>query len=157
MHAKREKQILQEERRRGRGPRILVARPEPIEVDPGSTAVIVVDMQNDFGSKCGMFDRAGIDISGIRNVIAPIARMLRCARAYGMAIVYVKAGYRPDLSDLGAPGSPNRERHLLYGVGQQIVAPDGAEGRILIRDTWNTDIIPELCPQPGDAVVSELL
>jgi ureidoacrylate peracid hydrolase len=44
-------------------------------------------------------------------------------------------------------------RHLQIGVGQTVRAPDGSESRILIRDTWNTDIVPQLTPQAGDAVV----
>ena len=32
-------------------------------------------------------------------------------------------------------------------------APDGRESRILIRDTWNTDIVPELKPQADDVVI----
>ena len=32
-------------------------------------------------------------------------------------------------------------------------APNGAESRILIRDTWNTEILEELAPQPGDTVI----
>ena len=47
------------------------ARPQAILIDTGSTAVIVVDMQNDFGSKGGMLDRMGIDISGIQKAVAP--------------------------------------------------------------------------------------
>lgn len=36
--------------------RIVVdATPEPLAVDSGRTAVIVVDMQNDFGAEGGMF------------------------------------------------------------------------------------------------------
>jgi hypothetical protein len=38
------------------------AKPAPVTIDIAKTAVIVVDMQNDFGSRGGMFDRAGIDI-----------------------------------------------------------------------------------------------
>jgi len=37
--------------------------PEPITIDPARTAVIVIDMQNDFGTKGRMFDRAGVDIA----------------------------------------------------------------------------------------------
>ena len=70
-----------------------------------------------------------------------------------MKIVYLKMGFHPDLSDLGSEGSPNRVRHLRLGVGETVRAPNGAEGRILIRDTWNTDIVPELKPQAGDVVV----
>ena len=75
------------------------ANPEPIAIDTAKTAVIVVDMQNDFGSKGGMFDRAGIDISGIQKVVDPTARVLASARSAGVKIIYLKMGFRPDLSD----------------------------------------------------------
>jgi ureidoacrylate peracid hydrolase len=131
----------------------LDAKPEAITLDPVMTAVIVVDMQNDFGSKGGMFDRAGIDISGIQEAVGPTAKVLAAARKLEIKIIYLKMGYKPDLSDLGAPKSVNRVRHLRLGVGEKIIAPDGNESRILIRDTWNTDIVPELKPQPGNDVI----
>src|SRR5690242_2171081 len=103
----------------------VVARPEPISIDTATTAVIVVDMQNDFGSKGGMFDRAGIDISGIQKAVAPTKAAIDIARGAGIKIVYLKMAYLPDLSDLGAPDSVNRVRHLKLGVGQAVKAPDG--------------------------------
>ena len=129
------------------------AKPEPITIDPAQSAVIVVDMENDFVAKGGMFDRAGIDISGAQKAIAPTAKVLSTARQAGLKIIYLKMGYRPDLSDLGTEDSVNRTRHLKLGVGQKIEAPDGRESRVLIRDTWNTDIVPELKPQAGDIVI----
>ena len=51
--------------------------------DPATTAEIVVDMQNDFGSKGGMFDRAGIGISGIQEAVGPTAKVLAAARSLG--------------------------------------------------------------------------
>jgi ureidoacrylate peracid hydrolase len=131
----------------------LDAKPEPIAIDPARTAVIVVDMENDFASKGGMFDRAGIDISGAQKAIAPIAKVLAAARQAGLKIIYLKMGYHPDLSDLGESDSVNRTRHLKLGVGQKNQAPDGGESRILIRDTWDTDIVPELKPKPNDIVI----
>jgi ureidoacrylate peracid hydrolase len=131
----------------------LDAKPQPIAIDAARTAVIVIDMQNDFGSKGGMFDLAGIDITGIQNVVAPIARVLVAARGAGIRIIYLKMAFRPDLSDLGAPDSVNRVRHLRMNVGKTVRAPDGREGRILIRDTWNTDVVPELKPKPEDIVL----
>ncbi len=110
-------------------------------------------MQNDFGAKCGMFDRAGIDISGIQNTVGPIARVLAAARESGIKIIYLKMGYRRDLSDLGAVDSVNRTRHLRFGVGEMMRAPDGTDSRILIRDTWNTAILSALVPQQGDDVI----
>ena len=43
----------------------LDARPEPLDLDPRRVAMLVIDVQNDFASPGGMFDRAGIDVSGI--------------------------------------------------------------------------------------------
>jgi ureidoacrylate peracid hydrolase len=131
----------------------LDAERDRIGLDLARTAVIVVDMQNDFGSQRGIFDHAGIDISAIRKTIDPTRKVLAVARSAGMKIIYLKMGFRPDLSDLGVEDSPNRMRHLRFGVGQACAAPDGREGRFLIRDTWNTDIVAELTPEPGDFVV----
>ncbi|HVN81283.1 MAG TPA: cysteine hydrolase [Terriglobia bacterium] len=129
------------------------AKPEPIAIDTAKTAVIVVDMQNDFGSKGGMFDRMGIDLSIIQRAVGPTAKVLAAARKTGIRIIYLKMGFRPDLSDLGASDSPNRAGHLRAGVGEPVRAPDGTESRILIRDTWNTEIVPELKPQADDVII----
>jgi ureidoacrylate peracid hydrolase len=61
--------------------------------------------------------------------------------------------FRPDLSDAGPVDSPNRKLNNALDVGKTIRLPDGGEGRILIRDCWNTDIVPELAPTPGDVVL----
>lgn len=129
------------------------AEPGPVTFDVKESAVLVVDMQNDFGSQGGMFDRAGIDISGIQKAIGPTAKVLTAARTAGVRVFYLKMGYLPDLSDLGAPDSVNRSRHLRLGVGEKVAAPDGAESRILVRDTWNTDIVSELAPHAGDDII----
>ncbi len=129
------------------------ASPTPFALDTARAALLVIDMQNDFGARGGMFERAGIDVTPIRAAIGPTARAIAAAREVRVPIVYVKGGYRPDLSDLGAPGSPNRERHLAFDVGAAVTAPDGSASRVLIRDTWNTEIVDELKPQPGDLVI----
>jgi ureidoacrylate peracid hydrolase len=132
---------------------VVNARPDALAVNPAQSAVIVVDMQNDFGSKDGMFGLAGIDISGIRNAIPPTVHVLAAARRAGITIVYLKMGFRPDLSDAGGPDTPNWIKHRPLRVGEATTAPDGTASRILIRDTWNTEIVPELAPEPGDIVL----
>jgi len=138
------------------GPRrafTLEARPGPITIEPRSCAVIVVDMQNDFGSTGGMFDLAGINITGIQAAVAPTERVVAAARAAGIRVIYLKMAFRPDLSDLGAADSVNRTRHMRLNVGKSVRAPDGRASRILIRDTWNSDIVSELTPEAGDIVI----
>ncbi len=129
------------------------ARPSPVELPLSSSAVVVVDMQNDFASAGGMFDRANIDIGCIQAIVPRMAEVLRLARAVGIPVVYLKMGFRPDLSDTGGPSSPTWLKHLPFQAGASAVAPDGRPSRVLIRDTWNTDIVNELTPEPGDVVV----
>ena len=95
------------------------AQPDRLSLDTAKTAVIVCDMQNDFGAEGGMFHRAGIDIAPIQAAVAPTARVLGAARAAGVQIVYLKMEFRPDLSDAGAPDLPNWRKHLpLGGIGE---------------------------------------
>jgi len=88
-------------------------------------------MENDFAAKGGMFDRAGVDISGAQKAIPPTAKVLAAARQAGIKIVYLKMGYRPDLSDLGATDSVNRTRHLKFRHRPEIQTPDGRESRVV--------------------------
>ena len=129
------------------------AKPAPIDIDPAKPAVIVVDMENDFASEHGLFDHAGVDISGAEATIPSIQAALAAARRGDIRIIYLKMGFQPDLSDLGTEDLVNRVRHLRFGVGQSMEAPDGRTGRFLIRDMRNTDIVPGLEPQAGDVVI----
>jgi len=131
----------------------LEARPRAVPIETGKAAVLVIDMQNDFGTEGGLFHRAGVDISMIRAAVAPTARVLAAARQAGITVVYLKMAFTPDLSNAGSVESVNRTRHLWFGLGQTVVAPDGTASRVLIRDTWNTDIVPELTPETDDIVV----
>jgi ureidoacrylate peracid hydrolase len=133
---------------------VIDARPEGVAFDPSTSAVIVVDMQNDFGSEGGMFAVAGIDIAPIKGVVQPIRTVLDAARRAGMTVVYLKMAFHSDLSNTGGPDAPNWfKSHQPFRVGDETTAPDGSPSRILIRDTWNTDIVSELAPQAGDFLV----
>jgi hypothetical protein len=106
---------------------------EPLQPWPGATVTfedrdashhLIVDMQHDFGTKGGMFERAGIDLSMMQQAVGPTASVLAAARQMGIPTVYLKMGFRPDLSDLGPADPPNRLRHLRFGVGETIRAPE---------------------------------
>jgi ureidoacrylate peracid hydrolase len=134
---------------------VVAARPTPLSMRAESTAVVVVDMQNDFGAEGGMFARAGIPIDGIRAVVPNIARVLEAGRRAGLAIIYLVMQFEADLADAGDTNIPNRIKHAPLGIGDVVDAPDGSTGRVLVRDTWNTKIIEELTPKPGDHVVAK--
>ena len=116
---------------------------------------MVIDMQHDFGSRGGMFDLAGLDIGPIARLVEPISRVLEAARNAGLFIVYTRQEHNADLSDAGSEDAPHRIKHKRLNIGRSVEAPDGGASQILVRDTWNTAIVPELAPRPGDAVISK--
>ncbi len=131
----------------------IAARPNSINLDSSQCAVIVVDMQNDFGSVGGMFERAGIDIAPIVAAVDPTSKVLKAARAAKIPVVYLQMQHRPDMADMGAADSPHRLRHARLSVGEKMIAPDGKENRILIAGEWGTQILDALAPEAGDYVV----
>ncbi len=133
---------------------LLKTKSEPISIEIPRTVILVIDMQNDFGAEGGMFDSRGIDISMIQRAIGPTARVLAEGRRAGIKVLYLKMASRPDLSDAGSPASSNWINHYLpLEAGKAVRAPDSAESRILIRDTWNTEILSELKPEADDMVI----
>ncbi len=133
----------------------IAARPEAVTIDLDRSAVIMIDMQNDFGAVGGMFDRAGIDIAPIQRLVPRIAGVLDDARAARVPIVYTKQQHRADLADAGGPDAPHFIKHKRTQLGKPVEAPDGSVGRILVEGTWNVEIVPELAPRPGDIVVGK--
>lgn len=130
----------------------IVAKPDAVSIDASKTAVIVIDMENDFCSRGGLMDRVGANISVIQNIITPAKKFLTAARNVNIPVIYLKMGFNPDLSNLGANEDTMRKR--FYGiVGDTINAPDGTVGRLLIQNTWNTEIVSELKPNENDIVL----
>jgi ureidoacrylate peracid hydrolase len=131
---------------------LVAARPDGVDVDFDRTAVVVVDMQNAFVSKGGMFDLAGLDISGAAPAIAANRRLLAACRANGMRVVYLQMTYRPDLADAGGPASPNYHKEL--GMVLMRARPELA-GKLLIDGSWDWAIADALKPEPGDIVIKK--
>ena len=126
------------------------ARPESVELDLQSAAVVIVDMQNAFAAKGGVFDLAGFDISEAAQVIGVIRRILEGAREAGIKVVYLQMGYKEDLSDSGGPISPNWHKELALLLMRN--RPE-LQGKLLTEGTWDFAIVDELKPHPGDLVV----
>jgi ureidoacrylate peracid hydrolase len=129
------------------------ARPNALALVPSATAMIVVDMQNDFASRGGMFDRAGIPIDAIQAIVEPTHRVIAAGRDAGMHVVFLKMQFAADLSDAGAPDTPNRLKHQPLQIGEPMQTPNGDPGQILVQDTWNTQIVAPLTPAPDDLVI----
>jgi ureidoacrylate peracid hydrolase len=125
----------------------LPARPEPILIDPATTAVIAIDMQNAYASPGGYVDLAGFDISGAAGVIGRVAQVLTTARQAGVQVVYLQNGWDGDYVEAGTPSSPNW--HKSNALKTMRKRPELA-GQLLARGGWDYELVDALAPQPGD-------
>lgn len=126
---------------------LLPARPEPVRIDPASSAVIVIDMQNAYASPGGYVDLAGFDIAGAASVIGRIGQVLDTARAAAIPIIFLQNGWDGDYVEAGGPGSPNW--HKSNALKTMRARPDLA-GQLLARGGWDYELVDALAPQPGD-------
>jgi ureidoacrylate peracid hydrolase len=68
-------------------------------IDPASTALVMVDVQNDFASPQGVCDMVGDDVSTVPAMVDRIVRLIESARKAGVFIVYLRTIYdQPVLS-----------------------------------------------------------
>lgn len=110
-----------------------------IDVDPASTALIVVDMQNDFCSADGYYASVGRDISKLAASAGPVAALLERARRAGMTIVFTRLLHDPVRGAM-------EDRHVIRPRRWT------ASGKRLVAGTRGANVIDEIAPR-GDEII----
>jgi ureidoacrylate peracid hydrolase len=142
--------------REGYTPKLITVptKPDPLKIDLKRAALIVVDMQNAFCAKGGMFDLLGIlNEPAVKQVIEVNKKLLDGARTLDMKIIYLRMGWSaPDFTNAGGIDSPNMWKNSGRGLMGQF--PQWKD-KMLVIDTWGWQIIEEMKPQPGDILVNK--
>ncbi|MDM5340528.1 isochorismatase family cysteine hydrolase [Fictibacillus enclensis] len=125
------------------------ALPYNFEFDPQRTALMIIDMQNDFCEFGGFGEMLGNDIQNTRSIIPAIERLLIKFRENNIHIIHTREGHLPDLSD--CPPS-KRRRSKAQGAG---IGDNGKMGRILIRGERGHQIIKELAPIDNEWIIDK--
>jgi nicotinamidase-related amidase len=140
--------------RKARKPRPLTladAAPQPVEIDLARTALIVVDMQNDFCHPEGWFAQKGLGTKAARKPIPVLQKLLPAWRQAGGALVWLNWGIRADRANL-SPTIHFKGKRTASGVGYAEASPID-HGPSLVQGSWGAQVIDELAVAPGDLTV----
>jgi ureidoacrylate peracid hydrolase len=108
-------------------------------MDPKSTAVVLIEYQNDFTSDGGTLHQAVKPVMDKSNMLANTVETVKQARALGATIVYAPITFTDDYHEL----SPNP-----YGILKGVV-----DSKSFRQGTWGAEIVDVLKPEPGDIVI----
>jgi nicotinamidase-related amidase len=131
----------------------ITAAPQNVTIDLRRTAMIVIDMQNDFCSQGGWVDSIGGDFRPDRKPIKPLQKLLPVLRASGVPVIWVNWGNRPDLANM-----PPNQIHLYKRTGTGIGLGDplpGSGAPVLQKDSWAAAVVDELEQEPEDIKVDK--
>ncbi|MEL6779544.1 MAG: cysteine hydrolase [Cyanobacteria bacterium J06597_16] len=127
----------------------LPSRPYPLSLTLEHTALLVIDMQNDFCTIGGWADLKGFDVSKTQKPIEPLKAVLAAVRQTPMTVIHTREGHRPDLSDC-PPHKLARSKRQNAEIGS-----DGVMGRLLTRGSKSHDFVDELQPLPNELVLDK--
>ncbi len=128
-------------------PRIAIdATPRLFACEPAKAALLVIDMQHEFLSEDGWLAIAGRDVARLAPLVPVIGELVASARNAGLAVIYTREAYRPDLADCPS---------FKLNRGSPPIGAEGPLGRFMIAGEPGNDIVPELTPLPGDIMIDK--
>ena len=106
---------------------------------PGNSALIVVDVQNDFCAPDGVFGKAGSDLSMVEPMVANLERLIQRARAAQVPVIFIRSIYDPA---------------YLPPTWHERNARIGFDTPRCVSGTWGADYY-RVAPRAGDVVVTK--
>jgi len=110
-----------------------------LSLDPTTTALVLIEYQNDFTTEGGVLHGAVAEVMGSTDMLAKTKDLVRAAREAGATIMHAPITF--------AEGYHEISSHP-YGILKGVV-----DGNAFVKDSWGAAIVDELTPQPGDIVV----
>ena len=108
-------------------------------MDPETTAIVLIEYQNDFTSPGGVLHDAGEGVLASTEMLSKTQAVVEAARAKGVTVMHAPITF--------APGYGELTKHP-YGVLKGVV-----DGEAFVKGAWGAEIVDALAPQDGDIVV----
>jgi len=112
---------------------------ETLHLDPATTAVVLIEYQNEFTSEGGVLHGAVAPVMDKTGMLAKTVALVEAARAAGVTIMHAPITF--------APGYGELSRHP-YGILKGVV-----DGNAFVKGTWGAAFVDDLTPADGDIVI----
>src|SRR6202034_1228093 len=110
-----------------------------MSIDPTTTAVVLIEYQNDFTSDGGVLHPAVTEVMDKTGMLDNTKRVVEAARSAGATIMHAPITFAKGYNEISAHP---------YGILKGVV-----DGNAFVKGTWGAAITEELDPQEGDIVV----
>ena len=110
-----------------------------MNLDPKTTALVLIEFQNEFTSEGGVLHKAVEPVMKETNMLANTVKLVDAARKKGVTIMHAPITF--------APGYGELTRHP-YGILKGVV-----DGKAFVKSTWGAAIVDQLAPVEGDIVI----
>ena len=112
---------------------------EPLQLDPATTAIVLIEYQNEFVSEGGVLHNAVAPVMDKTGMLANTVALVDAARAAGVTIMHAPITF--------APGYGELSRHP-YGILKGVV-----DGNAFVKGTWGAAIVDDLTPAESDILI----
>ena len=114
-------------------------------VDPSHTALVMIDIQHDFCSPKGLFDRIGKNLQMMAPAVERVSNLIAKARSVGVLPIFIQNQWLPKNRIVSA----SFLRFMIYKQGMD--PKDGCT----VSGTWGAEILPETGIRPDDLIVQK--
>ena len=110
-----------------------------MSLDPATTAVVLIEYQNEFTTDGGALHGAVAEVMDKTNMLDNTRQLVEAARAAGVTIMHAPITFAAGYNELS--------KHP-YGILKGVV-----DGSAFVKGSWGAAFVDELAPQQGDIVV----
>jgi len=107
--------------------------------DPTTTAVVLIEFQNDFTSDGGALHGAVNDVMESTNMLENAKKLAHDARAAGATIIHAPITFADGYGEIS-----DHPYGILAGV---------VDSKAFVKDSWGAEIVEDVAPQADDIVV----
>jgi nicotinamidase-related amidase len=110
-----------------------------MSIDPKTTALVLIEYQNDFTSEGGVLHGAVSEVMDKTGMLANTLEVVDAARSAGATVMHAPITFAEGYNEISSHP---------YGILKGVV-----DGKAFIKGSWGAAIVDELAPAEGDIVI----